>query len=93
MHPELHKKTYFQALEKLLASPTALKDPVTKAGVYDTQTQVFEDTFKRPPSNFAQRATKKRQNRNGQQQIDLDSIGTEGNGDQDHNVSWFDELV
>jgi hypothetical protein len=58
-HGELHKKTYFQALEKMLASPiNKLKSTdasPNSMNLLESQSRAFDDVFKRPPSNLQQK--------------------------------------
>ncbi len=52
----LHKKTYFNALEKILISPKNLKKeldtPEPKVTIHETAMKAFEDVFKKPPSRM-----------------------------------------
>ncbi len=52
----LHKKTYFNALEKILISPKNLKKvidtPEPKVSIHETALKAFEDVFKKPPSRL-----------------------------------------
>jgi len=58
----LHKKTYFNALEKILISPGNLKrmkmdttkDDDEQLNIHETAMRCFEDVFKKPPSRLGE---------------------------------------
>ena len=53
-HGQLHKKTYFNALEKILISPSNLNKSQMegKKTIHDSVTKAFDDVFKKPPSRL-----------------------------------------
>ena len=55
-HSHLHKKTYFNALEKMMISPTNLKRNDSKyiKSIDQSAEQAFRDIFKSPPSRFGE---------------------------------------
>ena len=64
MNSELHKKTYFHALEKMISSPTQMRiksiSQTQTKDLLESQNQAFEDVFKRPPSNLPKKDKKKK---------------------------------
>jgi len=48
----LHKKTYFNALEMILNSPRNVKKMDDKKSIADATSKVFDDMFKHPPSRL-----------------------------------------
>ncbi len=74
----LHKKTYFNALEKILISPKNLKKvidtPEPKVSIHETALKAFEDVFKKPPSRLGDdqpQPTGRKGKRQGQQQKNM----------------------
>jgi hypothetical protein len=51
-HKELHQKTYFNALQKMLISPQSLRLAGGVKTTLDHQTKIFEDVFKKPPNDY-----------------------------------------
>jgi len=93
----LHKKTYFNALEKILISPRHLKtdDKETKT-INDSAAKAFEDVFKQPPSRMESEFP---QLRLGKKTLGSSAMGTaeqsldsnlSGQQAQKVESSWFD---
>jgi len=57
-YAQLHKKTYFNALEKILISPRHLKyqDMGGEKSIISSANKAFDDCFKRPPSRLGDEA-------------------------------------
>ena len=51
---QLHKKTYFNALEKIFISPRNLNKDLLgdKKSIYESANQAFAEVFKKPPSRL-----------------------------------------
>ena len=49
----LHKKTYFNALEKILISPRNISiEDEDLANIHDSTTRAFEEVFRNPPTRL-----------------------------------------
>ena len=51
-HQELHQKTYFNALEKMLIIPQTMRLAGGVKTTLDHQTKEFEEVFKKPPKDY-----------------------------------------
>ena len=56
---ELHRKTYFNALERMLMSPSGLQKEGMVSGS-QTANDAFEEIFKKPPEGYEQKRAKRR---------------------------------
>ena len=55
---ELHKKTYFNALERMLMSPSIQKEGLVSGS--QAASDAFEEIFKKPPEGYEQKRGKRR---------------------------------
>ena len=55
---ELHRKTYFNALERMLMSPSAIAKEGQITGT-KAANDAFEEIFKKPPEGFDQKKAKR----------------------------------
>ena len=58
-YAQLHKKTYFNALEKILITPRVVRyeNNFRQSVVQDMASKAFEDVFKKPPSRIGEART------------------------------------
>jgi len=104
IYSSLHKKTYFNALEKMLMSPEHIGKGEQYSNI-EVANSAFDEIFKKPPSRFDPKRAKKAR-KDGKPNLNIDTAGFDIDEDDEEDESivdktkggtaelcWYDTLI